>query len=231
MSTKFALKLKFKQLNKNNSGMQIPIFPLPLVLFSGEYLNLHIFEPRYKQMIAYCLEHKQGFGVVPVIGGKLMELGTIAAISRVVKTYEDGRMDIVVSGGQLFRVQSTSIRMDEFLFGAADVELLPTVTLEVDDPARKILCNSIKKLYQMSGVQKPVPDDCSDFQMEHFIHYLGLSLEQEYEVFKEKTLGERYMAVVKYIQRIIPALQSAKAMKDRISMNGHFQELKSPPWV
>jgi uncharacterized protein len=211
--------------------MQIPIFPLPLVLFSGEYLNLHIFEPRYKQMISYCLEHKQGFGVVPVIDGKLMELGTIATISRVAKTYEDGSMDIVVSGGQQFQVQSTNIKMGEFLFGSATIDLRSAVTLELNDPARELLYDSIKKLYQISGVQKSVPDDWNDFQMEHFIHYLGLSLDQEYEVFKEETPEDRYMAVVKYIQQIIPALQSAKSMKDRISMNGHFQELKSPPWV
>ncbi|HZZ15900.1 MAG TPA: LON peptidase substrate-binding domain-containing protein, partial [Candidatus Sulfotelmatobacter sp.] len=73
----------------------IPLFPLDVVLFPGVPLPLHIFEPRYKEMIAECLAQHKTFGVVRALEEGLAEVGCTAEIITVVKEYSDGRLDLV----------------------------------------------------------------------------------------------------------------------------------------
>ena len=72
----------------------IPIFPLALVVFPDEHLNLHIFEPRYKQLITDCFTNKKPFGIPAVINNKMMDLGMLVEIVEISKIYDDGKMDI-----------------------------------------------------------------------------------------------------------------------------------------
>jgi hypothetical protein len=64
----------------------IPIFPLALVVYPGEELNLHIFEPRYKQLIKECFEQKKNFGIPSVLNEKMADLGTLVEIGEIVTT-------------------------------------------------------------------------------------------------------------------------------------------------
>ena len=82
----------------------IPIFPLGIVVFPGEELNLHIFEPRYIQLIRECLKAKKPFGIPAVIEKKLGELGTLVKVVDVSKEYEGGEMDIRTQGTKVFRI-------------------------------------------------------------------------------------------------------------------------------
>jgi ATP-dependent Lon protease len=83
---------------------ELPIFELGLALVPGERVPLHIFEPRYRAMIGHCLEEGVPFGIVLTDDDGARPLGCTALVSDVVKRYEDGRMDIVVTGGLPFRV-------------------------------------------------------------------------------------------------------------------------------
>ena len=82
----------------------LPIFPLELVLLPGVPLPLHIFEPRYKEMIAECLEQKKPFGVVRASSDGVADIGCTAEIMSVIKKYDDGRMDILTRGVERFEV-------------------------------------------------------------------------------------------------------------------------------
>lgn len=66
----------------------IPIFPLNIVVYPGEQLNLHIFEPRYKQLIRECVLEKKPFGIPTVIDHKLEEYGTRVFVTEIVKEYD-----------------------------------------------------------------------------------------------------------------------------------------------
>src|SRR5215813_980852 len=72
----------------------IPIFPLEIVVYPGEQLNLHIFEERYKQLISECYKEKKSFGIPSVINNHVGEMGTLVKITEIAEVYEDGRMDI-----------------------------------------------------------------------------------------------------------------------------------------
>jgi Lon protease-like protein len=85
--------------------MKIPLFPLDVVLFPGAALPLHIFEERYKLMVAGCLERKEPFGVVRARSEGLAVIGCTAGIVTVLQRYSDGRMDILCEGGDRFEIE------------------------------------------------------------------------------------------------------------------------------
>ena len=82
----------------------IPIFPLNAVLLPRMPLPLHIFEQRYKQMLADCEQHNRSFGVVPVLDQRMCAMGCAAEIERVVQRYADGRADILTFGTERFSI-------------------------------------------------------------------------------------------------------------------------------
>jgi Lon protease-like protein len=84
---------------------QLGLFPLGIVLLPGERVPLHIFEPRYRELIGECLEHERAFGLVFADEDGVRELGTRAHVDEVLERFDDGRLNIVVRGGERFRVE------------------------------------------------------------------------------------------------------------------------------
>jgi Lon protease-like protein len=85
--------------------MKVPLFPLDVVLFPGTPLPLHIFEPRYKEMIGECLADQSEFGVVRAQREGLAVVGCMASIVQVMRRYDDGRMDILCEGRSRFEIE------------------------------------------------------------------------------------------------------------------------------
>src|SRR5687768_6058800 len=84
---------------------ELPIFELPAVLLPGELMPLHIFEDRYKRMIVRCLDEGEPFGIVfRDDEGGARRIGCTARVTQVLERFEDGRMNIVVTGELPFRV-------------------------------------------------------------------------------------------------------------------------------
>lgn len=121
------------------AATRIPIFPLELVLFPGETLPLHIFEPRYKEMIRECDEKKQHFGVVLAVDDGLAEFACTAELMQIVKTYENGEMDVVTEGRRVCRILEV---IEERSFYEADVEFLE------DTPPKQVPSTALLQLFE-----------------------------------------------------------------------------------
>jgi Lon protease-like protein len=89
----------------NCTAMKISLFPLDVVLFPGASLPLHIFEERYKEMIGICIEDESAFGVVRAHQEGLAVIGCTARILRVLRRYNDGRLDILCRGDARFEIE------------------------------------------------------------------------------------------------------------------------------
>jgi Lon protease-like protein len=137
--------------------MELPLFPLHVVLFPGRPLPLHLFEPRYRQMLADCLAGDRRFGVVAIragveVGGgaDVFSVGTVARVESV-KELADGRFDVVSRGEQRFRVR-------KFLPGSpylrAEVELLDEEPCNDDDRAVARQLRRLLLLY-LAGLGAP----------------------------------------------------------------------------
>jgi len=84
---------------------EIGLFPLGTVLLPTERMPLHIFEPRYQELIGECLEDDVEFGLILADDDGLREIGTRAAVVEVLDRLEDGRLNVVVEGRERFRVR------------------------------------------------------------------------------------------------------------------------------
>ena len=111
-------------------NLLLPIFPLELVLLPGVPLPLHIFEPRYKEMIAECMEQKKPFGVLRASSEGVADIGCTAEIVSVTKKYDDGRMDILTRGVERFEVIEVN---EDRSFLQAEI----SVVLDEDEDARE----------------------------------------------------------------------------------------------
>jgi Lon protease-like protein len=134
---------------------RFPLFPLGLVLLPQELVPLHIFEERYKLMIGECLENDGEFGIVWLSDDGLRDIGCTAKIVRLVDRAEDGRMNILVEGGQPFRLLR---RIDDMPYPAGDVEPLedfdPAADPELAEQARVRYAELVEKATE----EKPDPD-------------------------------------------------------------------------
>jgi Lon protease-like protein len=98
-----------------------PLFPLPMVLLPTEIVPLHIFEERYKEMIATCLDDETEFGILWLSDDGLKEVGCTARVTEVLERADDGRMNILVRGANPFRLLE---RREDHTYPAGTVELL-----------------------------------------------------------------------------------------------------------
>ena len=106
--------------------LTLPMFPLNLVLLPGETTKLYIFEQRYRQMVEDCLKNEASFGVPYIERGELKDYGSELRIKRILKTYENGSMDILVEGVRLFKLRSFKEVLSPKLYGAGTIEPLET---------------------------------------------------------------------------------------------------------
>jgi Lon protease-like protein len=136
---------------------ELGLFPLPLVLLPTEQVPLHIFEERYQELIAECLDDEKEFGLVYADDDGIREIGTRAAVVEVVNRFEDGRLNIVVEGRERFRLAELT---DGRSFHTGDV----TPVVDADDPAEGGSVERARELFSRlreltgSDIETPAPE-------------------------------------------------------------------------
>lgn len=140
---------KSKRLNAMINKATIPLFPLGLVLFPGMPLPLHIFEDRYKLMINECLDQNKAFGIVLFNGHQIQDIGCSAVIIKVLKEYDDGKMDIFCVGQKRFFIrkllESKAYLESEVIFFDDEIE---SFSREWED----IAARGVNLLWQIESV-------------------------------------------------------------------------------
>jgi len=205
----------------------IPIFPLDLILFPGEKLNLHIFEPRYKQLINDTNEHQITFGIPYFQKGKGMEYGCTAELLSIKKTYKDGTMDIKNLGSSVFKIIEVHKNKDDKLYSSASIEYIE-ISSDVDDVITQKLSSLIDQLYQLMNINKPIPE-LKDTLFSYLVgHHVGLSKEQEFQLLIIESEKKRQEFLIKHLTDLIPVVTEMEALRKKIEMNGHFKDLKPP---
>ena len=104
-----------------NAKTKLPLFPLGLAILPGEELPLHIFEPRYKELIGDCKAENISFGIPFIEGNSISTFGTNVRLDRVIKYYDNGEIDIVVEGLNIFRIENYYEQLPQKLYAGGDV--------------------------------------------------------------------------------------------------------------
>jgi len=199
--------------------MLIPLFPLDLVLLPGVPLPLHIFEPRYKEMIKECLEEKKEFGLIRSHGEELENIGCTAEIIQVLKTYPDGRIDLLTEGKKRFEVlhlnQERSFLQAEIFFldddgkAASPTDIASAVRLHGE-------------IMQLAGAEAQEDESANADQLAYRLAgSLPFDPDFQQALLEMNSEAERMRAIISFFERILPVLQRNARAKRKAGGNGH----------
>jgi len=204
----------------------LPLFPLNLVAYPGEKLNLHIFEPRYRQLVTECLEQKTTFGIPAYVNNSLPGYGTEMQVTELVTQYDDGRMDIRTQGLRVFRLLDFENPAPGKLYASGEAHFYPKP--DQAPPLLPQLVDLVEKLYALFKTEPPFNADSSQPYSYQIAHGVGLALEGEYELLTLESELERQEFLRDHLQEVLPIVENMERTKERIRMNGDFREFGSP---
>lgn len=204
----------------------VPIFPLPAVVFPGEPLTLHIFEERFKTMIADCLagDPVRPFGVSNANSGNIQTRGCLVRIEEVVRRYDDGRLDLITRGAR--RYDFIAI-IEEAPYPKARVTFVKEQREEIDPVLRDHAFTLYMKLIELAKGQPHVEQPYEREKISYMIaHNSGMGLDERQKLLELEKENERLQFLVHYYQQIIPVVVEREEVKARILANGHIRALK-----
>jgi len=199
---------------------RIPLFPLNVVLFPGEQLPLHIFEPRYRRMTHECLEAKSPFGMLLALPNGVVRVGCTAEIVDVVRKYEDGRMDILTVGREAFRILEL-FTDDPLLQGQIDYLEDHDSLLEPVKSQRLIEAYETCHTLLFSELPRSFEEIAPEQLAYAVAAALPLDLLWKQQILELRSEAERQERLLGYLREWAPHLQKAEALRQRAGGNGH----------
>ena len=199
---------------------ELPIFELPAVLLPGELMPLHIFEERYKRMIGHCLDAEQPFGVVfrdDELGAR--RIGCTARVTEVLERFDDGRLNVVVTGELPFRVLER-FETDEYPAGEVapvrSVDSGEEVDDEVGESARTAFADLVKRV---SG-STPDTDELAECDSYDLASRVELPADTKQRLLELRSEDERMQTLGDALRELIRTLRRSREVAERARMNG-----------
>jgi Lon protease-like protein len=204
---------------------EIGLFPLPIVLVPTELVPLHIFEPRYRELIAECVATGEEFGLVLATGdGAVHEIGTRAVVQQVLETLDDGSSNIVVEGRERFRLlELTSGR-------AFNPGLVESVTDDDEEPLAVDVTRALElflELAELAGTEVEPPDSESaqvDFEIAARVEF---GAEAKQELLASTSPRARMTRLVELLEIALEAVQIERTLRERAGQNGKVAPLET----
>ena len=203
----------------------IPVFPLEIVVFPNEKVNLHIFEERYIELVNECAAKNKAFGIVPVLKDNLAEAGTLVEITKIAEQFKDGRMNITVKGSGIFRILEIVKTVPDKQYSGAIVNHLDNEIYVVVKQMSKVLA-MLRKLHTLLQVDKKFMAADEQLTSYDVAHHAGLSVQQEYELLTLLKEEQRIEYLRRFLNKVLPIASGIEDLKKKIHLNGHFKELK-----
>ena len=205
----------------------IPIFPLNVVLYPDETLNLHIFEPRYKELVKDSFTNNKTFGIPAVINGQVAEFGTLVTVSEIAKEYDNGEMDIITKGTVVFRILEIIKKIPEKLYSGAIVNYPDNSDVYLKKDLIQVVVKAVRELHRILNISKDFHKPDEELNAYDLAHHAGLSLEEEYELLGLFREEQRQEYLKRHLGKVLPVVVEMEVLKERIMLNGHFKNLSS----
>ena len=205
------------------SGVLLPLFPLNVVLFPDSILPLHIFEERYKQLINECLSGEKEFGINLVQENVVAKVGCTAQVASLLKRYEDGRMDIAVTGKRRYTLKELvespslySVGRVEFLQGNDEV---PDVKLAAE--AVQLHNQLVEIVYRDASfqVEYEVGEGVLSFKL---AQKAGMELALRQQLLDSNSENERLSILHAYFIEVVPKLERLEEVERVIRTDGYI---------
>jgi ATP-dependent Lon protease len=202
--------------------VELGLFPLGVVLLPGERVPLHIFEPRYKELIGECIDEEREFGLLLADEEGLRQVGTRASVVEVLEQFADGRLNIVVEGGDRFRLVNLTTGRS---FQTAEIEPVE----DEDESGEREAAERALELYRTVGELAGAEVDDLDpesgglsFELAARVDF-GLDVKQH--LLEERSEPERLRTLLGLLERASSALAAERKRRDRASGNGKVEPL------
>lgn len=204
--------------------MQIPIFPLALVIFPNSKYPLHIFEERYKKLTNECLAKKSGFGIVSRIGETISEVGVYVEIVDVIKIYEAGEMDIIVKGKWRFKRLDLEMHTDGYYL--SEVEKVLDKETDIDFNLFAELKRHVTDTLRLVNydINQTFWDNLDKTNQKSFkiAEKSGLSILQQQELLTIQSENKRLNYLINHFEKLEEKLEENKIIKGIILGDGYL---------
>jgi ATP-dependent Lon protease len=203
----------------------IGLFPLRIVLFPGSSYPLHIFEERYKTLVSEAIERDGEFGINLVENRRVHPIGCGARVSKLITTYDDGKMDIIVTGTDRYEI--TEFHVDAQPYLVADVEPLLDTDPELDTETLRetiVLYNSLVEMVYGEAETKLIYQEWLDggaaFRM---AQKSGLDLPLRQGLLEMRSENERLKFLRDYFTGILPKIRQAELLQSLVRNDGYVK--------
>jgi Lon protease-like protein len=196
---------------------EIGLFPLGIVLLPTERVPLHIFEPRYQELVAECLEDDAAFGLLYADENGVREIGTLARVDQVLERFDDGRLNIVAAGGERFAVEALTRGRSFMTAEVAPVEDEPG---DVDPETAARAAGSFRALAALAGAETPDPDESSPALAFELAAQVELPPEAKQRLLELRVEQERLELVAQLLDDARLALMATRELGERAKRNG-----------
>jgi Lon protease-like protein len=202
---------------------ELGLFPLPLVLVPTERIPLHIFEPRYRELVQECLDTDGDFGFVLATGdGAVHEIGTRARVARVLEQLEDGRMNIVVEGGARFRLLELT-RGRSFQTGVVEPVEDDDEPAANEDVERALAV--FRELAEAAESDVDVPDLGSPDLDWELAARVDFGVDPKQELLATTSPARRMRRLVELLETSLEAVRLEQTLRERAGRNGKVSPL------
>jgi Lon protease-like protein len=199
---------------------RISLFPLNVVLFPGELLPLHIFEPRYRRMVRECLHEKAPFGMLLALPNSVAHVGCSAEILEVTKSYEDGRMDILTVGRLPYRVMDLFTN-DPLLQGTVDYLEDKDSLIDLQNREKLIELYEVCYTLLFSGMPADLAKPSQESLSFAIASMLPLDLLWKQQILELRSEAERQDRLLRYLGEWVLHLHKIAARRVQGAGNGH----------
>jgi ATP-dependent Lon protease len=183
-----------------------------------EQVPLHIFEPRYRELIAECVDNEQPFGLVYADDDGLRRTGTLASVVEIVERFDDGRLNIVVEGGDRFRLLELT---DGRSFHTGTIEPLA----DGDDPPEPADVTRgiglFAQLVQLTGADVDVPGEDVEQPSFTLASRFELAPELKLELLEQTSERLRLKRLCEILETVAAAVERQRETAELASRNGH----------
>jgi Lon protease-like protein len=204
-------------------GLELPIFELPAVILPGELMPLHIFEERYKRMIGHCLESEEPFGIVfRDDDGSARRIGCMARVTQVIERFDDGRLNVVVTGELPFRVLD---RFEASDYPSGEVEPIDPAVDEAereegDGEVAEIARDAFAELVERVSGEPPDGEELAADNSYAIAARVELPAETKQRLLELRSEPERMRVLGDALRALVDAVDRSEEIAERASMNG-----------
>jgi Lon protease-like protein len=196
---------------------RIPIFELPLVCLPGEQVPLHIFEPRYQAMTAFCLSEDSPFGIVLRDSDGARSVGCLVRIEEILERFEDGRSNIMGRGTEPFTVLD---RIETGEWPEAEIETIGTDDPTDEGPDAEAARETFASIAERATGERPEPAEMDGVTAYEIASRIELPVETKQALLERRDEAERMTLLANALKALERAIDQAEQASERAKSNG-----------